>query len=308
VGEGHRRLGYRAALNLAQVSDVKEVEVAKEFHWPHGKRICVSVSVMLETWSEGKAPPYGVQATTPKPGVVDLAGIAWGSYGGKIGVYRLINLLKEHGIRGTFGINGRCCEVYPDAVAQIVKSGHDVAGHAYLQDKPMNGMTPEEEEATITKCLDLLEKTSGQRPQGWVSPSMAFSPHTHDLLSAAGLKWHGDARDNDVPRMVNLKHGQMAHIPWSDFTDNRVLRSSSMDLWDVYREAFDYLYLREPGSYLPISMHCHNGGRPMITAIYQKIFTYFAQFPDVWLASHGEIARWVIDNAFEPDPRRLLKA
>ena len=28
----------------------------------------------------------------------------------------------------------------------------------------MNGMTPEEEEATIKKCLDLLEKTSGQRP------------------------------------------------------------------------------------------------------------------------------------------------
>ena len=57
---------------------------------------------------------------------------------------------------------------------------------------------------------------------------MAFSPHTHELLAAAGLKWHGDARDNDVPRFVNFKNGQMAHIPWSDFTDNRVLRSSSM--------------------------------------------------------------------------------
>ena len=78
--------------------------MAEDFHWPYGKRICVSVSVMLETWSEGKAPPYGVQATAPKPGVVDLAGIAWGSYGGKIGVYRLINLLKEHGIR--FGRRG----------------------------------------------------------------------------------------------------------------------------------------------------------------------------------------------------------
>ena len=128
-----------------------------------------------------------------------------------------------------------------DAVAQIVKSGHDVAGHAYLQDKPMNGMTPEEEETTIKKCLDLLEKTSGQRPTGWVSPSMAFSPHTHERLAAAGLKWHGDARDNDVPRVVDFKKGQMAHIPWSDFTDNRVLRSSSMDLCDVYKETFDYL-------------------------------------------------------------------
>jgi peptidoglycan/xylan/chitin deacetylase (PgdA/CDA1 family) len=286
----------------------REEKLAEDFHWPYGKRICVSVSVMLETWSEGKAPPYGVQATSPMPGVVDLAGIAWGSYGGKIGVYRLINLLKEHNIRGTFGINGRCCEIYPEAVAQIVKSGHDVAGHAYLQDKPMNGMTSEEEEATIKKCLDLLEKTSGQRPVGWVSPSMAFSPHTHELLAAAGLKWHGDARDNDVPRFVSFKNGQMAHIPWSDFTDNRVLRSSSIDLWDVYKETFDYLYLREPGGYLPISMHCHNGGRPMIAAIYQKIFTYIAQFPDVWFASHGEIASWVIKNKFESNPLRLLKA
>ena len=137
----------------------------------------------------------------------------------------------------------------------------------------MNGMTPEQEEATIGRCLDLLEKTSGQRPVGWLSPSLAFSPHTLDLLGPAKLQWHGDARDSDLPRVVSTKGGQMAHIPWSDFTDNRVLRSSSMDLWDVYKEAFDYLYQCEPGSYLPLSLHCHNGGRPMITAIYHKLFS-----------------------------------
>jgi allantoinase len=101
------------------------------YFWPNGKRIAVAVTAMLETWSEGKAPPYGVQASPMKPGTIDLGGIAWGSYGGKIGVWRIINLLKSNGIRGTFGVNARCSELYPDAVAQIVKSGHDVAGHAY---------------------------------------------------------------------------------------------------------------------------------------------------------------------------------
>src|SRR5438034_2702854 len=96
------------------------------FQWPQGQRIAVAVTVMLETWSEGKAPPYGVQATGLKPGTVDLGGIAWGSYGGKIGVWRLINLLKRNNIRGTFGVNARCAEIWPEAVAQIVKSGHDV--------------------------------------------------------------------------------------------------------------------------------------------------------------------------------------
>jgi allantoinase len=145
------------------------------------------------------------------------------------------------------------------------------------------------------------------RPQGWISPSMAFSPHTREFLAAEGLLWHGDARDSDLPRFIETKKGPIVHIPGSDFTDNRVLKSSSMDLWDVYREVFDYLYLREPGSYLPLSMHCHNGGRPMITAIYQKIFNYMRSFPDVWFASHAEIADWVMKNKLDPDPRRLLE-
>ena len=46
----------------------------------------------------------------------------------------------------------------------------------------------------------------------------------------------------------------------------------------------------------------------MITAIFQKIFAYMAQYPDVWFASYGEIAKWVMDNKLEADPRRLLKA
>jgi len=282
--------------------------LANDFHWPNGKRVAVAVTVMLETWSEGKGPPYSVQASPLKAGTVDLAGIAWGSYGGKVGVYRLINLLKEHGITGTFCVNGRCAEIYPEAVAQIVKSGHHVAGHAWLQDQVLSGMTPEEEEATVRNCIGLLERVSGMRPVGWISPSMAFTPHTRDFLAAAGMLWHGDARDSDLPRLVDTRHGPIVHIPGSDFTDNRVLRSSSLDLWDVHKETFDYLYLREPASYLPLSMHCHFGGRPMITAIFHKIFSYMKQFPDVWFASHGDIAAWVKEHKLTADPRRLLRA
>ena len=46
-------------------------------------------------------------------------------------------------------------------------------------------------------------------------------------------------------RVVDTPSGMIVHIPGSDFTDNRVLRSSSMDLWDVHKETFDYLYHRE---------------------------------------------------------------
>lgn len=277
-----------------------------DYHWPNGKRIAVAVTVMLETWSEGKAPPYSVQASPLKAGLTDNAGIAWGSYGGKVGVYRLIGLLKRHAIKGTFCVNGRCAEIFPEAVAQIVKSGHDVAGHGYLQDEVMAAMDPKTEARTIARCAGLLQEVCGMRPEGWISPSLAFSAHTRDLLAAAGFAWHGDARDSDLPRVVKTGNGPIVHIPGSDFTDNRVLRSSSLDLFDVHRATFDYLYRAENGSYLALSMHCHFGGRPMIAAVFERIFTYMRGHPDVWFASHAEIARWVMDHGLEADPRRLL--
>jgi peptidoglycan/xylan/chitin deacetylase (PgdA/CDA1 family) len=278
------------------------------FAWPDGKRIAVAVTVMLETWSEGKAPPYGVQATPLKPGTVDHGGIAWGSYGGKVGVWRIIELLTRNRLRGTFCVNARCAELFPEAVAQIVKCGHDVAGHGYLQDQLLAYLVPEEEKATIRRCLDLLESATGARPLGWLSPVLAFTEHTRDLLAEEKLLWHGDARDCDLPHVVDTKSGAIVHIPASDFTDNRTLRGSPMTLWEVYKETFDYLYLREPPAFLVLSMHCHNGGRPLMTAVFDKIFRYMAQFPDVWFASYAEIARWVLDTQrdAETHARRLI--
>jgi peptidoglycan/xylan/chitin deacetylase (PgdA/CDA1 family) len=281
---------------------------SSEYTWPNGKRIAVAVTAMLETWSDGKGPPYGVQASPLKLGTVDTAGIAWGSYGGKVGVYRLINLFRQHGIRATFCVNGRCCELFPEAVAQIVKSGHDVAGHAYYQDKLLSYMEPEEERTTIGHSLDLLEKTTGQRPRGWISPSMAFTEHTRRFLAEAGLLWHGDARDGDLPRLVETPGGPIVHIPGSDFTDNRVLRSSSMDLWDVHANTFDYLYAHETPAFMVLSMHCHFGGRPMIAAVMDKVLRHIARHSEVWLASYAEIAQWVFDHKLDADPRRLLRA
>jgi allantoinase len=279
----------------------------RAFAWPDGKRIAVTVNAMLETWSEGKAPPYSVQAS-PKAGAIDHSGIAWGSYGGKVGVWRLLALLNRHGIRGTFCVNARCAEIFPDAVAAIVEQGHDVAGHGYLQDQLLTAMEPDEEQATIRRSLDILERATGARPRGWISPVTAFTARTRTFLAADKLIWHGDARDADLPSVVETEGGPIVQIPGSDFTDNRVMRSSPQDIWDVYKETFDYLREREPPAFLALSMHCHFGGRPMITAVYEKIFSYMRRHDDVWFSSFGEIARWVMDTQRGADmhPRRLL--
>jgi allantoinase len=263
--------------------------------WPNGKRIAVAVSVMFETWAEGKSPSYSVQATHLKPGTVDLGGKAWSTYGGRVGVWRVIRTLDRLQIPATFFTNAACAELYPDAVQQIVKSGHDLGGHAYTQDHLLAYQSPEEELATIRKSLDLLANNGGKRPKGWLSPVLSFTPHTADFLAGEKLEWHADVTYLDLPHRIKTKNGVIAGVPNSDFTDNRVMRSNPRNLLDVYTGTFDYLYQNEPMSMLVLTLHCHFGGRPLIIAVFDQIIKYIQQFPGVWFTRHGELGRWALD-------------
>ena len=109
---------------MAKTTAAKKFEKKpKTLTWPNGKKVAVSITVMFETWPDDSAPNYSVQTTHLKKGTVDHAAKAWSTYGGRVGVWRLIRTLERLGIPATFFVNARCTEVYPDAVKQIVKSG-----------------------------------------------------------------------------------------------------------------------------------------------------------------------------------------
>lgn len=270
--------------------------------WPDNRRIAVALTVMYEAWSEGNAPTYSVQTTHLKPGTVDHAGAAWSSYGGRVGVWRILRTLDRLQMPATFFVNARCAELYPDSIAAIVRAGHDIGGHGYTQDGLLAYLTPEEEHATIRKCIDILAAKSGRCPTGWLSPVLAFTPHTVDFLAQEKLQWHADVTYTDLPHRIRTKHGLLACVPNSDFTDNRVLRSSPQDLYDVYTGTFDYLYRNEPMSLLVLTLHCHFGGRAMIVQVFDRIVRYIKQFPDVWLARHHELARWALEAEADDHP------
>jgi allantoinase len=262
--------------------------------WPNGKRIAIAVSVMLETWAEGKWVGVQAQRSSYNPGVKDNQSITWGEYGGKSGIWRLLRILDEHGVPATFCSNAKSVEIYPEASAQVIRSGHDFAAHGYTQDQVLVHMTPDEEKAQIRLSLDVIGERTGKRPVGWLSPSLAWTEHTDGILAAEKLLWHGDANYTDLPRRVTTPNGPIAHIPHSDYTDNRVLWLSPARYYDTYKDTFDYLYDKEPLSLLVLTMHCHFSGRPLMGAVIDKLFRYFAQFPDVWYARHTELAEWAL--------------
>lgn len=65
------------------------------FAWPHGARIAVATTCLMENWSGDKGPPFSVQTTGLKPGTHDRAAMTWGTYGSRNGVWRLLKILND---------------------------------------------------------------------------------------------------------------------------------------------------------------------------------------------------------------------
>ncbi len=268
----------------------------KGFSWPNGARIAVVVTCLMENWSGDKGPPFSVQTTSLKPGTHDRAAMTWGRYGSRVGVWRLIKILDENRVPATFVSNAQSMEIAPDAVEQMLKSGHEIAGHSYTQDALMAYLAPDEERALIEKCVDVFKRMTGAPPKGWLSPVLAPSAMTEELIAEAGFLWYGDYNAIDLPFCVDVNGRTLVAIPHSDFADHRVLRGNPRDWYDVYKDTFDYLYENEPTSYLNITLHCHFGGRPLMAAQLERILKYIRNFSGVWIVRHDEMAEWVKAN------------
>ncbi len=262
--------------------------------WPNDAKIAILVAVMFETWSEGKAPPYSPMTTALKPGTVDRLGISWSEYGGKTGIWRFMKILDEMEIKATVCISGKSVELYPEAVRELYKKGHELAGHSYTQDLILPYLTPEEERGVIRRCREIIERAVGFKPVGWFSPVAAPTEHTAEFLVEEGFLWHGDYNDTDLPYALKTSKGTIVAIPHSDFTDNRVLRGSPRDFYQVYKDTFDFIYRTETKGMINLTVHAHFGGRPLMSAMLAEILQYMKGFPGVWFARHDEIARWVL--------------
>jgi peptidoglycan-N-acetylglucosamine deacetylase len=262
--------------------------------WPDGKRVAVLVSVLLENWSPGKSPSYFPRTTPLKPGAIDHAGMAWSHYGGREGIWRILRTLDRAHVQATVFANALSAELYPDAVRAVVRAGHGLAGHGHAQDQYLSDMAPDAQRTMIRRALDRLEAVSGTRPDGWVCSVYSWTDETFALLVREGVRWHCDALDVSLPRLQATEAGPIVALPWCDFVDNRVLRASPRDFYDVYKDSFDFLYASEPLGLLHLAVHSHFGGRPLVAAQLDRLLRYVTGFTDVWMPGHAGLVDWFL--------------
>ena len=94
-------------------------------------------------------------------GKADLFSLSYADYGWKSGVWRLLDLLDEVGLKASMSTNGLAAESHPDAVRTAAEAGHEIVGHGWVNDILMQDDDPEGEVAEIRRCTHALTEAAG---------------------------------------------------------------------------------------------------------------------------------------------------
>jgi peptidoglycan/xylan/chitin deacetylase (PgdA/CDA1 family) len=87
---------------------------------------------------------------------------------------RLLNMLKERGIKATFFMVGQCAAEYPQIVKRIAAEGHEVANHSWSHPQ-LTKMTDEGVRQQLQKTHDAIVAGCGVAPKVMRPPYGAFT-------------------------------------------------------------------------------------------------------------------------------------
>ncbi len=235
--------------------------------WPEDKLLAVSVSIMLEGWTDDSAPGAGPMGNPLKAGVLDLQARSWAEYGPRVGAWRLLDILATANVAAVFYVSGIIAERYPDLVRAIVGAGHEVAAHGWAQNIVPATQTAEQEEHDIARCVAALQQASGQRPFGWLSPRCTPSLRTAEFLTRAGFTWHAEYFDADLPRTLVTPGGRIVAMPFNMEVNDMPLYVRYGQKPEAYTEILTKIVAGWPRlgnkrGCTDITAHAHVFGRP----------------------------------------------
>ncbi len=117
----------------------------------------------------------------------------WGSYESRVvqNTTRLLDLLDDHQVKGTFFVLGWIAERYPEMVGDIYDRGHEIGTHG-LDHRPVYRLKPERFRKNLRRSLDILEDITGERTEMHRAPS--FSIHekaawAFDVMADEGIRY-----------------------------------------------------------------------------------------------------------------------
>ncbi len=264
---------------------------------PHGARVAVWTIVNLEEWDINSPLPRTV---LPHPSgtasVPDVTNYGWFDYGLRVGFWRFIEVLDRFGIRATMALNGSVCTSFPRIVEAALDSQWELMGHAFVQ-RPLP--LEKNEGAVIRQTVVALRQASGAPPRGWLSPGLAETPRTLDLLAREGIEYVADWTNDDQPYEMRAAGGRtLVSVPYSLETNDipmfLIQHHQSEELFRRTKDQFDTLYEEGARSarIMAIAVHPYISGVPHRIRQFARIYEYLKSRQGVLFWTGAEICDW----------------
>jgi len=118
----------------------------------------------------------------------------------------LLDQLDRRGLIATFFVEAINCEMYPDAVQEIVAGGHELGHHGWSHET-WRDLSPQDERDVLARGLDAFDKL-GLRPRGFRPPGGELTERTPALLRELGFEWCSPAGEH-----AEIRDG-LAYVPF----------------------------------------------------------------------------------------------
>ena len=284
--------------------------------WPRDARVAVSIVLNYEEGGEhcilhGDAHSEAVLTDVggdPLPNARNLNVESNFEYGSRVGFWEIMRVLRERGVDATIYAVGMALERNPEAVAQIVDSGFEVACHGQRW-IDYQFVTEETERADMLRNIDGITQLIGRRPVGWYTGRP--SPNTRRLLvQTGGFLYDSDAYNDDLPYWTRVDGRAHLVLPYTfDNNDSRLQRGGDFATGDEFhtycRDAFDWLYRQGTEGrprMMTVGLHGRIIGRPGRIGALVRLLDHMQRHEGVWLSSRERIARhWIAHHASGAD-------
>ena len=271
---------------------------------PSEGAIMVHLVINVENWRFDHAmprtiitPPHG-QETVP-----DVPNFSWADYGMRAGLPRMIEAIAERGLPASTSCNASVIEAYPAAAEAMRDAGWEFIGHGMHQKSLNHGG---DEAQNIADSLAALERFTGVRPRGWLSPGLRETVHTPELLVQAGIDYVCDWVVDDLPNWMRVEGGSLLQMPYNLELNDSIIyavekHSSPEFLLRVQRTLalFEREIRRQP-RVLALGLHPHLMGVPHRFGYFEEMLDLLMRSRHVCFMTGSQIADWYA--AIEPAP------
>jgi len=264
------------------------------------------------------------QASTP--GVLSR-----GEFGGRVGIYRILEVLDRYSIPATFFVPGYSAESFPEAMNEIVARGHEVGHHSYLHESPTayTGDLNAERDMYL-RGIDALERVCGVRPTGYRSPGWDLTWDSVGILSELGFEYDSSlAADDYQPYFARVgdeapleggyrfgRESSLVEIPvswsWDDFPQFEFVASPSFTantlanpskVFEIWAADVDYMVARVPDGVFDLTMHPQVMGRGHRILLLERFIEYCRTHPSLAFSTVADVARAFREQQAGSPPR-----